>query len=443
MDLPEPRRSRNGEVNKQVQALLDLDALVLAKWAKAYADKPKKFEADAVVLAAKKVQPRTLQIVDGKPEFTMACVACAKVKPALPSSFAVDSKGKARLLDCPSGRENYNNSTKRPCHECSKELFTIRNAKIETWIRNLMNKYPGLRPSDTTLYENSPAGWFLETWRKQGGDFTLNNATANMSSGSVSGSKRKRIDVVTITKKTRCNICYVGMVVGGIHLANCASVNNRDVSNKGLKNHRSEDCELVCGIHNVQQQHEDIKDLKVAWRRIMDAADEAETETFAATKAEAVAAAERNWANSKAANGVTIRPSNDSAGYNKQCLDLDLRHICNRMAKSCRISDMYICVAGKRVLRKTQRHNTLTAQDIFELYCEQNGCCAISGGIMTIMNGVMRFSVDRINNALGHTKANCRLISRMFNSSAAAACNFTAEMFQEMRAATKAYEASL
>jgi hypothetical protein len=89
------------------------------------------------------------------------------------------------------------------------------------------------------------------------------------------------------------------------------------------------------------------------------------------------------------------------------------------------------------------RVNTLTAQDIFELYCEQGGCCAISGGLLTIKNGVMRFSVDRIDNNLGHTKANCRLVSRMFNSTAAAKCNFSPAMFQEMRAATKAYKASL
>ena len=437
MDLPEPRRSRNGEVNKTVQALLDLDALVLAKWAKAYADDPKKFEEDSVVLAAKTTQPRTLQIVDGKPVFTMACVACTKVRPALPSSFKINHD-KARYLDCPSGREMYNNSATTPCHECKKELNKINNAKMEFWIRCTMIYYP-LRPADTTLYENSPAGWFFETWRTQGGDFTLSNASANTAS-LVSGSKRKRLDVVTITKKARCNICYIGMAVGGNHLANCASVNNRNVSNKGLKNHRSEDCELICGIHNVAQQHEDIKDLKVAWRQIMDSADEAETETFAANKADAVAAAERNWANSKTANGVTIRWKDDKAGYNKQCMDLDLRTICSNMASHHRQADKFVFVAGKLVLRKQQRHNTLTAQDIFELYCEQKGCCAISGGIMTIKNGVMRFSVDRINNKLGHTKANCRLVSRMFNSQASAACNFTAEMFQEMRAATKAYE---
>lgn len=406
-----PKR-RQHKVPKSTKKAMNLDAVVKAKWKSEYDKDPAEFVKKSAALAAKPIQARLLRIENGAPIFYMVCVGCKEEKPALPTFFC-QSNSMARFLKSSSGHENYKNSPSNPCKFCFARMTAERNATVDGWVRNLVNSYPKLRASDTTKYGDKPEGWFWERFRLQGGDFIETENGEHI-----------------ITKPALCAITFIALVLGGIHLPYCASINNKDVANKGIENHRSEDCELICAELHVAQQHEDIKDLKTCWRQINESVDEAERspEAFEAAKVTAIEAAKENWANrhNKKANGVTAKRANRGA-YNKQCNDLDLYVICSIASSTHRKHD----AKRNRVMDGKQ---ILTAVEIYEMYLAQPQC-AISGVLMTILNGTFRFSVDRIDNSKGHIEGNCRLICRMFNSAA----GMTREKFLEMRAAWKAH----
>jgi len=407
-----PKR-RQLKVLKSTKKAMDLDPVVKAKWKSEYDKDPAEFVKKSAALAAKPMQARLLRIENGAPIFYMVCVGCNEEKPALPTFFGV-SNSMARFMKSSSGHENYNNSPSYPCRVCFARMTSERDATVDGWVRKLVKSYPKLRASDTTKYGDKPAGWFWERFRLQGGDFIETENGEHI-----------------ITKPALCAITFIALVLGGIHLPYCASINNKDVANKGRENHKSEDCELICAELNVNQQHEDIKDLKECWRQINESVDEAERspEAFEAAKVTAIEAAKENWANrhNKKAHGVTAKQASDKTAYNKQCNDLDLYIICKMASTRHRHRDVNCNLAmdGKQ---------SLTTVEIYEMYLAQPQC-AISGVLMTILNGTFRFSVDRIDNSKGHIEGNCRLICRMFNSAA----GMTREKFLEMRAAWKAH----
>jgi hypothetical protein len=377
-----------------------LSEVLKDKWKSEYDKNPIEFLQKSAALAKKPVQARILKIENGAPIFYMVCVECKEEKQALPTFFSNHGGDYENL--------------KSACKVCFARKTAERDATVDGWVRRLNSSYPKLRASDTTKYGVKNEGWFWERWRLQGGEFKVNENGEHI-----------------ITKPALCAITFIALEIGGIHLPYCASINNKDVANKGRENHRSGDCELICAELNVSQQHEDIKDLKECWRQINESVDMAEADPEAAEKAkkEAIEAAKMNWANrkNKKANGVTAIHSTDQKAYNKQRNDLDLYTICKIASNTHRKDD----IKSNRVMDGKE---SLTAEEIYELYIE-DPCCAISKVVQTIKNGPKHFSVDRIDNSKGHIKGNFRLVCRMFNSAA----GMTREKFLEMRAAWKAH----
>jgi len=396
------RARKESKADKEAQAL---SSATIKKWNDARSTDPAAFET-VISLAKKRTQPRVWQLAaNGEGAFFMRCVGCDVVKPALPSHFAINH-GKARFLASDSGQENYNNSPSTPCKVCFARLAAIRDAAVDGWVRTIMHKYKSLCADDTTTNGTETEGWFWERWRVQGGDFVI-----------VDGKH-------VITRAARCAITDVELAVGGIHLEFCASVNNRDVANKGQANHRAEDCELICAALNVAQQHEDIKDLRATFRALVEADDAADAPSAAANEAARRAEIDLNCSRSPEENGVAASRTHDTAAYSAQMQDRHLAAICSQMAAGHRNND-----------RKAGLANDLTAADIVAML-HALPRCAYTRALLTIVNGPLRFSVERVDDNVGHVKGNCILVSRMLNSHA----GMSRAAFVAMRTAWKARE---
>jgi len=259
------------------------------------------------------------------------------------------------------------------------------------------------------MYGTKAEGWFWERWRVQGGEFDV-----------VDGKH-------VITRAARCAITDVELAVGGIHVEFCASINNRDVATKGRENHRAEDCELICAALNVAQQHEDIKDLRATFRALVEADDAADAPSAAADEAARRAEIELNWSRSPKENGVAASCVHDSAAYMAQMQDRHLADICGKMAVTHRKTD-----------RDAGRDNDLTAADIYAML-RALPRCAYTRALSTIRNGPLRFSVERVDDNVGHVKGNCILVSRMLNSPA----GMSRATFVAMRTAWKRRRAGI
>ena len=269
------------------------------------------------------------------------------------------------------------------------EVFLNFSLSVDEWVARLMGHYTKLRPEDSA-YGTGPVGWFWAQWRKQGGEFVVHG--------------RRRI----VTRAALCNISKVPLGLGGLHVPNCASVNNRNVALKGNENHEPQDCELISVSLNVAQQSDRIKSLKEAFHEVVQAAVDANRPGAGLAEQAFVEEVRRNWASggSKALNGIDSRGLTRRE-YKRQCWDLDLRTIAQGMHRHHLKED-----------RLRGRANNLEPQHIYELLLLQRGRCFYSNGLMTIRNGPMRFSVERLDNRLGHVVGNCVLISRMLNSRA-------------------------
>jgi len=393
-----PRARKESKADREAQKL---SAATTKKWNDARAADPAAFEA-VMALAATRKQPRTWQLTaNGEGAFFMRCVGCDVVKPALPSHFTIAGK-KARFTASASGQENLRNSPAYPCNVCFARILAIRDATVDGWVRCTMHNYKRLRARNTKMYGTKAEGWFWERWRVQGGDFDVVNG--------------KHV----ITRAARCAITDVEIAVGGIHLEFCASVNNRVVANKG--EHRAEDCELICAALNVAQQHEDIKDLGAAFRALVEADDAADAPSAAANEAARRAEIELNWSRSPEENGVTASCMHDTAAYNAQMHYLHLARICGQMARNHRKTD-----------REAGLANDLTAADIVAML-HALPRCAYTRALFTIVNGPLRFSVERVDDNVGHVKGNCILVSRMLNTAA----GMSRATFVAMRTAWKA-----
>ena len=265
-----------------------------------------------------------------------------------------------------------------------------------------MHNYANLRAEDSAAYGEGPVGWFWEQWRKQGGDFA------------VDGSRH------SITRAALCNISKVPLGVGGLHVPNCASVNNRNVALKGRDKHESHDCELISASLNVAQQHESVKILKQAFHAVVQASLAARRPGAGLAEQVFVEEIKRNWANSsnKAAHGI-VRRDMSKKEYTRKCWESDLGTIARVMCSQHLAED-----------RRMGRDTDIRPQDIYDLLLLQRGRCYYSGGLLTIHNGPMRFSVERLDNRVGHVCGNCVLISRMLNSHAGSS---RAHFFDMMR----------
>jgi len=280
-----------------------------------------------------------------------------------------------------------------------------RPVRVDIWVAKVMHNYANLKAEDAATYGEGPVGWFWEQWRKQGGDFEMEGWHHR------------------VTRAALCNITMVPLGVGGLHVPNCASVNNRNVALKGRDRHEAQDCELISASLNVAQQHASVKVLKQAFHVVVQAALAARRPGAGLAEQAFLAEVRRNWANAKnkAANGI-VRKEMSQQEYNRRCWESDLGTIARVMCTQHLAED-------KRMGRDTD----IKPQDIYDLLLLQRGRCYYSGGLLTIHNGPMRFSVERLDNRVGHVCGNCVLISRMLNSHAGSSRAHFLEMMRSYR----------
>ena len=369
------------QLNKEIQIQNECNQL-LSKWQNEYLKNPELFIYEAKKLQLKLIQPRVLKIEKNTCCFFMMCVKCKKNQPLLPSHYNKQDI-KHNFLFIKSGYEQFRNRLTYPCRTCNTENLRIRDSTLNGRISNRMKEYKLLFSSYPCEFGKNGEGWFWEQWTKQNGEYFINNRNQ-----------------LIILKQANCNICKHEMYIDCDDFD--TSINNINVANKGSKNHKSDECELICAEHNVAQQHNDIKDLKQAWKIIFDLSENQNFED----DLKFVDHAKQNWdnKNNKSKNGVLSNLN--SKEYDMQRRNLDLYTICNEMSMNHKKHDIL-----------KERDNNLTAKDIYELLILQPRCY-YSGGLLTIKNGPMRFSVERLNNSIGHVKGNCVLISRMLNSQA-------------------------
>lgn len=378
-------KAREKKMTKRDIVALERHNALKRKWLDDYLKDPSAFLRYAARLAAKPVQARRLNLFLGstpRVTFEMCCVRCGKWKEATNMFFMTNNK-------------SLHNSRSNPCRKCTAEIMFSKHRTVEhEAARRLMNPYRNLRPKDMLTYPDTPVGWFWEQWRKQGGDWTCDEKGRFRS-----------------TRPARCSISGVPMRMGGIHEAWCVSVNNSDLSlGSNLEDHQSESCELILAELNVQQ-HSVIPDLAKAWQEVITDSIvrlDMSAEALQAERAELESAARTNWENRKNTklNGVTANSETERKLYKQQVRNLDLSAICGAHAANHRRHD------GLK-----GRANDMGREDIYAKLCAQP-LCSSTGVPMTIINGPRRFSVDRIDNSIGHTKANTRLVCRILNSPA-------------------------
>lgn len=353
---------------------------LISKWQRDYSSNPSKFL----------LSHRTVKFYDNKWIFFLTCVNCNVDYPALPKYFHASTPNNHR--ECESGSETFRNYESYPCRKCHNEM--IQNLALTTKLRikNRMRKYKLLRSTNQTTFGQFTDGWFWEQWYKQGGRYFVDN--------------NKQI---IVSKQALCNICKHELnIIGDFS----ASINNMNVDNKG--DHLPDECELICSEHNVAQSHKNIKDLKIAWTYIFE---QSNIDKNDKKVKEFIEIAKLNWNNQKTKHKNGVVNFTNKQEYNRMCNDNDLFHICNQMANSHRKNDLM-----------KNRENNLCASDIYELLLSQP-LCYYSGGLLTIENGPMRFSVERLDNTIGHIKTNVVLISRMMNST----IKMTKEKFLQMK----------
>jgi hypothetical protein len=310
------------------------------------------------------------------------------------------------LLTGVAGTEGFHNSPSSPCKLCKRAVNAAYFAKVDNRTVSVLSQYPLLRPVDRVQYADTPTGWFWEQWRKQGGDFVVGADGAH-----------------TVTRAARCRVTNheLGLTGEGEKTAFAPGVHNANMANTGgPSTYVGRDCELVCAEVNVTT-YDVIESLPAAWddlfaraARVMEQGLSAEGR--AALDAEAAAFVQTlttNWNNrrTKRLNGVTADPVADGPSYRKQINDLDVYTICMRRSASHRVHDT------DRRCAKPAREHELNADVYYELW-RSHPRCAYTGVLTTINNGPMRFSVERIDNAVGHTVANCTGIVRMLNGRA-------------------------
>jgi hypothetical protein len=109
------------------------------------------------------------------------------------------------------------------------------------------------------------------------------------------------------------------------------------------------------------------------------------------------------FSNSPEQNGVTVRKKDNRKEYHYQIDHIHLPNILSKRASNHQRAD-----------KKANRANEFdSAQDLFDAIIAQYGRCAISDMPLTTRNGSYFPSFDRIDNTLGHTKANTRVLARL------------------------------
>jgi hypothetical protein len=176
----------------------------------------------------------------------------------------------------------------------------------------------------------------------------------------------------------------------------------RQRGEKYTQNH-GDDWEIVWGGCNIRQG-DHIESLSYAeMYRHRDLLERYDEQTLAYENARICDTFRTAFSNSPQENGVNVRKRDNQKEYYYQIDHLHLPNILGDRASSHKQAD-----------KKANRENEFdSARDLFDAIIAQYGRCAISGMPLTTTNGPYFPSLDRIDNTLGHIKANTRVVCRL------------------------------
>ena len=342
-----------------------------------------------------KVPPRRLEKrEDGTFSVLMTCVGCAVEKEVLKTFFKVNN-GEAQLLSTSAGHEQFKNSASHPCHECWKALSMKRDATPYGWLRILMVPYSHTsfrsapyeyayesggtdkrKGKDKVVANGAP--WFVVQWLKQGG------TGAWKSPASAHGSAQPTWEPAT---PAFCAIYGVPLILGDRLCA--PSVNNFNMT-RGCKakEHRADECKLVCAFANVQQR-EAIPDLTLACK---------------AAVLGTLAVLEEREEREKRISLAESSTESEAMHFAMLCKRKAFRRSITSMASGNKHED-------KEKGRDNEFDGLKSRLDNMK---ERGPRCDITGMLFTADNGPFIPSQDRLDDSRGHTKDNVRWISRLF-----------------------------
>jgi hypothetical protein len=356
---------------------------------------PEQLEAERIKLANKRPPRRLVLCKDGSFQLWMTCVRCGVDKQLVHSNFKLQTFCKSAFRRA--GHESFNNSMSSPCRECWKSVAVDYNSLVQSRIRKLMSNYPHVSfrsaPFVFQLAEPSPSSgrpykpvanglpWFAAQWLAQGG-------TGVWITPPRSAHINSQPYWVPLTS-ARCALYGVPLVVNDKLLS--PSVNNFNVA-RGCdsKEHRADECALVCTFSNVSQ-HEAIPDLRAACA-------DAVRGTLAVLEAREV----------RGAQSFGEREDKDTEEEAVFMAGLG----CNRYFKK-RIGHM----AKRNRHSDTQagRDNDLkTKKALLECLRAHGPRCDITHMLFTTDSSPFFPSCDRIDNAKGHVRSNVRWVARLF-----------------------------
>lgn len=284
------------------------------------------------------------------------CFRCNESKPITPLYFKVNN------IDKNSGKEQISNSPTYGCRECSKKISQIKSQTRDEYIRILLKAYPHLTKD---WYNSSP------------------------------------------------NVC----AISNIQLNEKNNVDWRvSIQNNGLTSvHSPDNCCKIAYEFNVQQ-HKAIPVLVDCWK---EAFEYTIKELRNPTNTEELVQQIHKWfCNSANENGVNVpvqiiknNKKIINPEYSKQVISKHLPAIINDLL--CRY---------KRMDKKSKRPPSATdifinKTQLFEKLIKQQFKCYYTGiPFIKSRDNWRYFSLERLDNDLNHTDANCVFVCRMFNT---------------------------
>ena len=346
-----------------------------------------------------KVPPRRFEKrEDGTFSVLMTCMGCAVEKEVLKQTFHVHN-GEAQLFSTRAGHEQFNNSASHPCNECFKAIAMKRFSTPYGWISTLMVKYSHASFRSAPFeyaYESGGTGkgtrkckgkskvvangapWFVAQWLKQGGTGAWKPPAS---------SHGKAQPTWEPTTPAFCAIYGVPLVLGDKLCA--PSVNNFNMTRgSDRKEHRADECKLVCAFANVSQ-HKAIPDLTLA---------------CAAAVLGTLAVLEEHEEREKRSSLAESSSESEAKHHDMLCKSQAFRDRIKNMANAHKHND-----------KEKGRDNEFGGVDeLLDNIREKGVRCDITGMLFTADNGPFFPSLDRLDDSHGHTKDNVRWIARLF-----------------------------
>lgn len=339
----------------------DISAYLREKWTRDYASgvlplgrmqKKRKDQKDRTVFLRG----------DGKIDITESCVSCGVEKSITPEFFYHTNNKSA---SCVSGTENIRNGHGQSCRDCHKKRVKIFDSTPKRYMESALSKFPRLDLS-----------WYQHALAQQNG---------------------------------RCEISNIPMTFERHGEWRCSIQNYGDT-----KDHFPENCALICLEFNVQEQRA-INNLLQAWTECFtEIVAQIEAPTDMTSHVEHI---QRWWSNSPTANGVTAQKMHMIGGirtlnmeYSRQLTKFHLKMILCKMCANMLQGDRHAGISNTP-------GDEICSEDVYMKLIQQNARCFYTGAPFSFDRDTWRFwSIERLDNGLGHTKENCVLICRLLNT---------------------------